>query len=197
MESKEFTELQLLVTSLKEDVASIKSDTRSLSDKVAKIDQWMHALAIVAVIFGLAGAWGWNLLSAAKGQLSDLETQTKSQLSKVDAVKNEMSRFVDLKKQDLTAAIEQEIGHAVSRNDTGSRLLVIERQLAGIGSDERVADGSRIFGGQSGVPLNAICPVGYVARGLKLVLGGVCGGKCEPDGRPISSVQVLCTKQVG
>ena len=67
-------------------------------------------------------------------------------------------------------------------------------RLAQIGTSE-----AQVNSGQPLAPVQAnilaTCPPGHVVKGVKLNVGGTCNNTCDNDGRPVSQVELICTKQ--
>ncbi|CAN7399159.1 MULTISPECIES: hypothetical protein [unclassified Variovorax] len=170
------------------DLALARGKIEKLDERLGKLERWLIGLAIAAGIMGLAGAFGWNIVSAARSELSELTTRIQTERTAVD-------RLVARVQGDLANTADAAIREALQRSDVGGRLIRVEGRLAAVGTEERPADASARFGGQSATPMDAICPAGHVAKGLKMLAGGTCGGSCNSDGRPISFFQLICVKQ--
>jgi hypothetical protein len=67
-------------------------------------------------------------------------------------------------------------------------------RLGKIGSSD-----STVSSGQPIAPIRAnliaTCPPGHVVKAVKLNVGGTCNNTCDNDGRPISQLELECTKQ--
>lgn len=50
------------------------------------------------------------------------------------------------------------------------------------------------FGGASAKPLNSACAEGEVMTGINFTMGGTCSASCNPDGRPVSTFEIQCSK---
>ena len=170
------------------DLASARGKLEKLDERLGKLERWIIGLAIAAGIFGVTGAFGWNMVSGARSELTDLTTRIQTQRTEVD-------RLVASFRNDLSATADTAIREAIQRNDIAGRVVRVESRIALIGTDERAADASARFGGQNVTPMDAVCPPGHVAKGLKVLTGGTCGSACNTDGRPISFFQLVCVKQ--
>ena len=170
------------------DLVSTKEKLEKLDERFGKLERWIVGLAIAAGIFGIAGAVGWNIVSGARAELSELTTKIQTQRTEVD-------RIVSGVRSDLAVTADTAVREAVQKNDISGRIVRIEGRIALIGTEERAADASARFGGQNAAAMDAICPTGQVVKGLKILAGGACGGACNTDGRPISFFQLMCVRQ--
>ena len=48
-------------------------ELNELEKQVSKAETWLSALAVIALIFGIAGGVGWSTLNTAREQLTTLE----------------------------------------------------------------------------------------------------------------------------
>lgn len=67
-------------------------------------------------------------------------------------------------------------------------LLTCETVLA----REYVVNADARSGGANARTWTAQCPPGFVMKGVRLVVGGTCHRQCDPDGRPVSTFQIIC-----
>jgi len=66
--------------------------TKTLDERVARIEKIFWVVAVLAVIFGISGAWGLNALRNAK---SEIESLRKSQIEPLQEDVKNIRSFVD------------------------------------------------------------------------------------------------------
>ncbi len=179
------------IKSLRTDLEATKSEAKVLREKVEKAETWLKALAIVASVFGIAGAFGWNALSSAREQLITLDGDVKKAKGSIESAKQELTEFTAARKRELAAEAEAAVAAAARVSNPAQRLAQIESRLSVIRTAEApVSSGQPI--GQIRTNMAAGCPSGQVAKAIKLNLGGTCNSQCNGDGQPVSQLEVTC-----
>jgi hypothetical protein len=170
------------INTLRTDLESAKTEIKSLSEKIQKAESFLKALVYVAVIFGISGAWGASVLSTARAQLTDLETDI-----------DKLQDFVDQKKGEIHAEAKVALQAAMEDNDIIARFGKMETRITASGTEEQSVNGPVL--GRIAERLVGECPSGFVAKGVRLNLGGTCNRACNDDGRPVAQLGVICVRQ--
>jgi hypothetical protein len=160
-----------------------------LKERLAKVETKLYVAAAIAAIFGIAGGWGFSLISGARDRLADMDQRLTSQ-------KGEVAQIVDSTKRALGTEATQAVAQAVEKSELGPKVRNIELRLARTGEDSADAESPVKLSAANGLAMDASCPAGQVARGVKLGLGGTCGGKCDADGRPVATLRLVCTQLI-
>lgn len=88
---------------------------KTIEERVDRIEKIFWVVGVIAVIFGVSGAWGYNVLQSSRTQLSDLD-------KKVEDVQNRLDEASNLAKN-----VESEINN---RKDEAIRSLKNEEDMA-------------------------------------------------------------------
>lgn len=175
------------VKSLRAALDLTNSDLKSLKEKVEKAEAWVKALAVVALILGIAGSAGWSMLSTARDQLAILQGGVKQ-------AKDDLSDFTANKKKEVSAEAAAAVASAVLASNADARLRSAETRLTQIGTGEGPVNSGQPIG-QIRHNMLATCPAGQVAKSVKLNLGGTCNNQCNGDGQPVSQLELTCVRQ--
>jgi hypothetical protein len=168
-------------------IKALREEVDTLKKRADRFENWAKALALVALVFGIAGGTGGILLSNAREQLTALQ-------GGVQQAKVELTGFVAAKKQELTAEAASAVTSSFQTNDAAGRLAKVEARSAQVGTGETTALSGQPIG-QIRHNMVATCPPGTVAHGVTLNLGGTCNHQCDGDGQPVSQLALVCVKQ--
>ena len=108
----------------------------------------------------------------------------------------------------LLAAAFPAVADCEKEKTTGDAILCLERKIEALKavqstSTARLAQigsaDTQVNSGQPIAPIRAnmvaSCPAGQVVKAIKLHVGGTCNNQCDNDGRPVSQLELICTKQ--
>lgn len=166
-------------------IAVLGSEVERLKVKVARINTILAITGGVALVFGLTGAFGAVILNGATEKLAGLNSKLAATERTIAELDGQIGKRAD-------AAVSA----AVEKNHVGERVLDAEKNVSKLLRAGGMVDTVRagVTTG-NGYTLTATCPIGTVARGISLTLGGDCDHKCNSaeDGRPVLNYRLECT----
>lgn len=177
-------------------VARLENKISQIEERISKIERNLYAAFVLAVAFGLVGAWGLRTVSTIKADLDATESRLSSVQSEIDSALATARNQVAKAESEAVANIENTARDAVKNallNHDGiisaSSFVVIgsnNRRLIEIGQSER-GDGHLVLYGDSGeaaVELETQNSAGRVAvmgpRGSVEADGGMAEGDPMP-----------------
>lgn len=167
-------------------VIDIEQRLTELEKQVASLNTAIKIAVGIAIVFGIAGGFGWSVLNSAS-------TKVGAMVKDIDA----LDKRVETLHKELPPLADVAVANAIAKNEVGKRMIIIESdykdmkmQGSPVQSVLKVPEGH-------GMILKAQCQDGQAMQGLELKLGGTCQGQCDPtdDGRPVISYAALCAKK--
>jgi len=86
---------------------------KTIEERVDRIEKIFWVIAAIAVIFGLSGAWGYKVISAAKNEIKEIEQNIEPLREFV----NNADIFIETAKADITSAKNSSIEEIRSESD--------------------------------------------------------------------------------
>jgi len=81
---------------------------KTIEERVDRIEKIFWVVGIIAVIFGVSGAWGYKVLSSAKTQLTDLDKKVEAFQNRVDEASISAKSEIDTKKDEAISDLKKE-----------------------------------------------------------------------------------------
>ena len=86
---------------------------KTIEERVERIEKIFWAIGAIAVIFGLSGAWGYKVISAAKTEIETLEADIEPLRKFV----NDADKFIEMAKEDIENAKDLSIHEMRNMSD--------------------------------------------------------------------------------
>lgn len=109
------------------EIEKLSGEVKALREKVLFFDKAVWVTGIVAVVFGITGAWGANAIVSANNMIADMERQIESASARVASLEQEIDDAeskLDLQVELANKQIEEKQKHATSEIDAVSRNVV-------------------------------------------------------------------------
>ena len=133
--------------------------TKTLDERVARIEKIFWVVAVLALIFGISGAWGLNALKREKTEITSLQTAVDGVKANVDGVIVDVDRVkadakdaVDRVKADVKDAVTE--GIETIKNEKERQLIAIKRDPLLLDLSNRLIDVENRVAELKGIPAN-------------------------------------------
>jgi len=97
---------------------------KTIEERVDRIEKIFWVVGVIAVIFGVSGAWGYNVLQSAKTQFTDLDKKVEALQNSVDKASILVKSEIDTKKDEAISDIKKETDKAEVRLKSKASKLV-------------------------------------------------------------------------
>lgn len=186
--------LEMLIELVKlhrKDFEDLRTKVEALRHEFYTMRAQIYALGIVAVIFGFAGAFGYNAFTESKKQLDELRTEVGKAREDAAKIQKELAAIDSTVK----AKVESALVDAIKKNNVGARVETLETRITNFGTITTPKTAGLV--GPTGGPQHATrCPAGETVIGVAINTGGTCKGSCDDnkDGRPVVGQEIICAK---
>ena len=98
--------------------------TKTLDERMDRIEKIFWVVAVVAVIFGVSGAWGLNTLTKAKSKIESLNDSVGTVTKDIDNAKLAFENVKDKKIAEFNAILQKEMSNqiAMAKNEVSNLL---------------------------------------------------------------------------